>query len=115
MLILVEAGASVIQIKSKSLGFLLRSTDKLTVYVEMRIWKNIAGNDPQVTIYFVHQLHPWCFINQSNVLAYLPLGSFPYSNMSAHIWCVPAIAIHRTSFPWIPETTDSRVNRNGNG
>lgn len=37
-------------------------------------------------------------------VAYLPFGSFPPSNISAHIWWVPAIAIHRISSSWIPET-----------
>lgn len=36
--------------------------------------------------------------------AYLPFGSFPPSNISAHTWWVPAIAIHKTLSSWVPET-----------
>lgn len=42
-----------------------------------------------------------------DISAYLPLGNFPHSNMSAQIWCVPAMAIHRTSSSWMAETKNN--------
>lgn len=48
---------------------------------------------------------------RGTVVTYLLFGREPESRRSAHIWWVPAMAIHRMSFLWTSEPSKKKKNK----